>query len=78
MAQVTTKFNVGDKVVALDNKTQKIRELQIASMNVCVQRDGHTITIYPVDTDGTPNFYDKYDEEHCFASREELLDYIVK
>jgi len=77
MAQITTKFNVGDRVVALDNKTQKIRELQIASISIGVTRDGQNVTIYPVGKDGT-NYYDKYEEERCFSTREELLDYITK
>ena len=78
MTQVTTKFNVGDRVVALDNKTLKIRELQIASMLVTVTRESQSVSIYPVGDDGSANYYDKYEEERCFSTREELLDYITK
>lgn len=76
MVQATTKFNVGDKVVTLSKDTKKMIEITIAQMVVTVKKDSSSVSVYPQNQDGSTDYYTSYEECYCFATRDELINYI--
>lgn len=72
---ITTKFNIGDKVCTIDKKTFKVKEFEIGSMSVYVSDDGKPDINYRASDDGYSG--DRYEEEFCFTNENELLDYIT-
>lgn len=76
MATIQTKFNVGEKAITIDPKTMKVREFTIGSMGATVNKNGSTVTLYPLKDDGDVDYYTSYDEDKCFVTDKELMDYV--
>lgn len=77
MAQIKTKFNVGDKVSTIDKETKKAVDITIGCVTASITKRGTIINVNPFkSTDGEIDWYTSYDENHCFASRDELMKYI--
>lgn len=74
MATITTKFNVGDKACTIDTKTMKIREFEIGGISAFITQEKSVNVGYRAKGDTV--FDPTYDEEKCFATKHELLDYI--
>jgi len=72
MATITTKFNVGDKVFTIDKETMKIREITVGTVSAIITNGGKTKVSYYDEK----SYTESYDENVCFASKQELLDYI--
>lgn len=64
--EIKTKFSIGHKVWAILNC--KATELEISE--IIVKADG----VFIVDREHC----DIFNENHCFASRDELIDYILR
>lgn len=73
---VTTKFNVGDKVVTIEKNTMRVKEFEVASISIYVPQDETTRVMYKPKSDVYTS--DSYDETLCFAARHELIDYISR
>ena len=74
MATITTKFNVGDKAYTIDKKTMKVTEFEVGSIIVYLRGDDRpSIDYRPKTEDFAP---DMYSEDMCFATKEELMEYI--
>lgn len=73
--KITTKFNVGDTVYTIDKKTMRLKEFEISSVSViALTKDAYQIS-YGVKTE---NYHtESYEERVCFASRDDLLDYVI-
>lgn len=69
---VNTKFNIGDKVVTIDTNTLKLKEFVIKRMFVNLYKDKVYVSLYGDDTYTSTS----YDEEKCFSTEEELMDFI--
>ena len=79
MAQITTMFNVGDKVVTLNKDTMKMTEITIGYVSASIGKDGkHSVSYSPLKDSGDVDFYTGYDENVCFANKDQLLEYIFK
>ena len=77
MAQITTKFNLGDKVFTIDDETKKVVEITVGSFTVSVNKNEKSVKVYPCKPDGNVDWYTSYDEKYCFNSQQELLSYIT-
>lgn len=73
--KIETKFNVGDTVYTIDKKSMKLKEFEISSVTVvAITKDTLHIS-YGVKTE---NYHtESYEERVCFASRDDLLDYVT-
>lgn len=70
-----SKFNVGDKVYTVDKETMKIKEITIETV-VAISSEINKVRVsYSLMTEGYRT--ESYDEAVCFASREELIDYMT-
>jgi len=69
-----TKFNLGDKVFAIDKKTTKVTEFEVEAIYIFVREEGTSIRYK---AKGTSMLEPDYDEDKCFATKEELIDYIT-
>ena len=79
MAQIMTMFNVGDKVVTLNKDTMKMTEITIGYVSASISKDGkQSVSYSPLKDSGDTDFYSSYDENVCFANKDQLLDYIFK
>lgn len=78
MVQVITKFNVGDRVTTFDNKTRKAIDFTVGCIGVHIGKDYKSVTYYPVDESGRTCYEDSHEEDLCFATKEELLDYVAR
>lgn len=79
MAQITTMFNVGDKVVTLNKDTMKMTEITIGYVYVSIGKDGkQSVNYSPLKGSGNVDFCKSYDENVCFANKDQLLEYIFK
>ena len=77
MAQIKTKFHVGDKVVTIGKETQKATDIVVGCITASMTAKNTSICIHPLkSTDGDIDWYTSYDERYCFTSREELMKYI--
>lgn len=74
MATITTKFNVGDKACTIDAKTMKIREFEIGWISAFMSQEKTVCISYRAKGDTVLDT--SYDEDKCFATKHELLDYI--
>lgn len=72
--KIVTKFNVGDKVYTLDKESMRLKEFEVAHVIVVAAKDNVRIS-YSVKCDGYHS--ESYDEQVCFASKDELLTYIT-
>ena len=73
--KIETKFNVGDTVYTIDKKTMKLKEFEISSVTVlAITKDTCQIS-YGVKTENYNT--ESYEERVCFASRDDLLDYVT-
>lgn len=74
MATITTKYNIGEKVYTIDRKTMKVTEFEVGSIIVYLRGDDRpSIDYRPKAEDFAP---DMYSEDMCFATKEELMEYI--
>lgn len=76
MATITTKFNVGDKAYTIDKKTLKVKEFEVGTIITYLRGDDRPSIDYRTKDDGLLS--DLYDEDMCFATKEELMEYISK
>lgn len=65
---ITTKFNVGDKLFTINPSTLKAIGIEVVNIDVFV-RNGK-LDIRYASAKGYP--YESYKEEKCFKTREEL------
>ena len=72
---IKTRFNVGDKVFTLDKETFKMREFTVGSVSIWVDDDTR-VSYYPK-KDEVVDFNERYDENVCFASENELLGHVT-
>lgn len=77
MAQITTKFNVGDKVSTIDKETKKAVEITVGCITASINARDKSVTIHPCKPDGDVDWYTGYDEKYCFKNQQELLNYIT-
>ena len=70
---IETKFNIGDTVFTIDNKTSKIKEFEIEKIFV-VKSENYTQVNYK--EVGASLLDPDYKEDKCFATKEELIDFI--
>ena len=76
MAQFTTRFNVGDTIVTLDEKTRKAIEVKIGYVSVTTTKEKSSVKYSPVKETGEVDYYTSYDETICFKTKDQLIDYI--
>ncbi len=76
MAQITSKFNVGDKVYTFDKTTFKMKVIVVAQISVYIRKDTQKTSVFADDANGNIEWQNSYDEELCFASEDELLEYV--
>jgi len=74
---INTKFKPGDTVYTLDKKSMKIMSFEIDTVIFCSNPRLTYISYKPADCQ-VECIYDTYDEDKCFASEKELIDYITK
>ena len=67
---INTKFNVGDKVLAIANN--KAMQIKVKSINVSV-RDAVVVTVYASTTDSPFDETWSFCEGEAFATKDELL-----
>lgn len=72
---IETKFNVGDTVFTIDTKTTKVKGFEIESI-IAYAGNGYTKVTYK--EKGSSILESNYDEDKCFANKEELIDYVMK
>lgn len=72
---ITTKFNIGDKVCTIDKNTMKMKAFEIGSMIVYVSKTFKPSVNYRASCDGYTG--DSYEEEFCFPNETELLSHIT-
>lgn len=72
---ITTKFNIGDKVCTIDKNTMKVKAFEIGLISVYVSKTGKPSVNYRASGDGYTG--DSYEEEFCFPNETELLAYIT-
>lgn len=78
MANITTRYNVGDKVFTFDPATFKAREIQIAIVSVWQRETKTEISYYPKKEDSKEADYNtRFEERFCFANQNEMLNYIT-
>ena len=65
------KFKLGDKVATINGKTGKVVEFEVEK--ITTEEDADGITVYYSHSGD----YTDYEEERCFSTREELLNYII-
>lgn len=68
--KIETKFNVGDKFVAI--KDGKAQDMVVQSIMVVAYEDRTNITYYPK-TEGGYSSGNSFEEKLCFKSKEELI-----
>lgn len=72
---IKTKFNVGDKVFTLDKETFKMKRFVVGSVSIWAD-DDTMVTYYPKKEESV-TFNERYNENMCFASENELLSHIT-
>ena len=72
---IETKFNIGDKVFTIDTKTTKVKGFEVESI-IAFAGNGYTRVTYK--EKGSSVLESNYEEEKCFATPEELIDYVMK
>lgn len=78
MAQVSSKFNVGDDVVTVDKESLKIKKFKVAEIGFFLYKDSLSVYLYPMKDDGTADSYHIVREESCFVSETELIEHMTK
>lgn len=74
MATITTKFNIGEKAYTIERKTMKITEFVVSRIWVYVAgEEKPSVSYIP---EGSEYSSMTYDEDLCFATKEELMEYI--
>ena len=72
---ITTKYNVGDKVFTLDTKTLKVKQIEIDRIITLSKEGGETsVSLYDKEDDYCNN---SYDESKCFPTEAELITFIT-
>lgn len=72
---IKTKFNVGDKVFTIDKETFKMKRFVVGSVSIWAD-DDTMVTYYPKKEE-IVDYSERYKENVCFASENELLSYIT-
>lgn len=71
---ITTRFNEGDKAFTLNTATLKVKEFEVERVSTYTTNGKTSVTLYaknePFGTNG-------YEEDKCFASEAELLNFIT-
>ena len=78
MAQVKSKFNIGDQVVTVDKNSLKIKKFEVAEIAFFVYKDSMTVYLYPKKENGDADTYSSVDENLCFASETDLIEHMTK
>lgn len=68
---VSTKFNVGEKVATVEKNTMKIIESSISMIGVYIYNDKVNVSYSLEENNGI------YSEDVCFRSKEELVNYML-
>jgi len=76
MAQFQTKFNVGDKVVTLDPKTKKAIEVIIGYVMITTNMNETKVKYSPMTASGSIDYLTDYEEDLCFNTKDQLIEYI--
>lgn len=71
---IKTKFNEGDKVYTIDTNTIKVKEFEVERISTWTSKEKTLITLYPK---GDTYSSSGYDENKCFASQEELVNFVT-
>lgn len=72
---ITSKFNVGDTAYTINKETLRIREFGVESVHVYVTEKSRRVSYK---AKGDSAYTDAYDENVCFATRDELLAHVTK
>lgn len=78
MAQVNSKFNIGDQVVTVDKNSLKMKKFEVAEITFFVYKDHITVYLYPMNEDGRPDSCNGIDENLCFSSETDLIEHMTK
>ncbi len=76
MNTIVSKYRVGDKVFTFEKNTMKTIEVTIAMIVITLLKTTSRIIIYPLKENGDVDYQTSYNELLCFATREDLVDYI--
>ena len=74
--KIVTKFNVGDTVYTIDKETMKLKEFEVSYVSVFSTKNEDVRISYGVKCDSYKS--ESYDERVCFASKDDLLDYVTQ
>ena len=77
MAQVKSKFNIGDQVITVDKSSLKMKKFEVAEISFFVYKDHINVYLYPMTEDGSCDSCNRVDENLCFASETELLEHMT-
>ena len=77
MAQVKSKFNIGDDVVTVDKGNLKMKKFKVAEIAFFVYEDHTNIYLYPMKEDGSTDSCNSVDEGICFASETDLIEHLT-
>lgn len=72
---IKTKFNVGDKVFTLDKEAFKMKKFTVGAVSIWAD-DDTMVTYYPKKEE-IVDYNERYKENVCFASENELLSHIT-
>lgn len=67
--EITTKFNIGDTLFTIDKESMKIIEFQVTSAHVFIYKSPEDTSIY---------YNTTYQEDRCFRTKQELMEFIDK
>ena len=74
--KIVTKFNVGDTVYTIDKETMKLKEFEVSYVSVFSTKNEDVRISYGVKCDSYKR--ESYDARVCFASKDDLLDYVTQ
>lgn len=77
MAQVNSKFSIGDDVVTVDKGNLKMKKFKVAEIAFFLYKDSLSIYLYPMGEDGRPESSNGVNEECCFASETDLIEHMT-
>lgn len=78
MAQVKSKFNIGDQVVTVDKNSLKIKKFEVAEIAFFLYKDRMSVSLYPKKENGDADVYSSVDENLCFATETDLIEHMTK
>lgn len=70
---ISTKFQPGDIAYTLDTKKQQIIRFEVDTVTFCTNPRITFITYQPAGISGVT-----FDEEHCFATQQDLIDHLLE